>query len=87
MFDKYHLKRLEVFGSAARGELAPGSDIDLLVTPADNTSVAELLDMAGEAEELVGRRVDFVIRSRVEASPNPYARQHILDNALLLHGS
>jgi predicted nucleotidyltransferase len=28
---KYHVRRLGLFGSAARGELTPESDVDLLV--------------------------------------------------------
>jgi uncharacterized protein len=55
--------RLEIFGSAARGHTRPGSDVDLLVTLDDSApvSVAELLEMAGEAEEIVGAPVDFVL--------------------------
>ena len=33
-------------------------------------STSELLDMAGEAEELIGRPVDFVLRPSLEKSPN-----------------
>ncbi len=31
LVQKYHIRRLFLFGSAARGELGPGSDIDLIV--------------------------------------------------------
>lgn len=78
-----------MFGSAARGEMGPGSDVDLLVTLDDSTpvSTAELLEMAGEAEELVGLPVDFVLRRSLEASPNRFAREHILATAVCLYGS
>jgi len=54
--EKHRIQRLDVFGSAARGEAGPGSDVDLLVTLDESSpvSVAELLEMAGEAEEVVG---------------------------------
>jgi predicted nucleotidyltransferase len=86
--DKYHIRRLEVFGSAATGEASPSSDVDLLVTLAESASVstAELLEMAGEAEELVGRPVDFVLRHSLEKSPNRFAREHILATAVCLYG-
>ena len=70
----------------ARGLAAPRSDVDLLVTLDESApvSTAELLEMAGEAEELVGRPVDFVLRQSLEKSPNRYAREHILATAVCL---
>ena len=65
------------------------SDVDMLVTTDESTppSTAELLDMAGEAEELVGAPVDFVLRHSLEKSPNHYAREHILATAVCVYGS
>lgn len=85
---RHGLRRLEVFGSAARGLATPGSDIDLLVTLADPAAVGadELFEMAGEAEELLGRPVDFVLRDRLEVSPNRFAREQILSTAVTLYG-
>jgi predicted nucleotidyltransferase len=83
---KYSISRLEVFGSAARGETSPESDVDLLVTLSRPVSTAELLEMAGEAEEVVGVPVDFVLRPSLEASRNRFAREHILSTAVCLHG-
>jgi len=87
--EKHHIRRLEVFGSAACGQTSPGSDVDLLVTLDESmpVSTAELLEMAGEAEELVGRRVDFVLRPSLEKSPNRFAREHILATAVCFYGN
>ena len=87
--EKHHIRRLDVFGSAASGQALPSSDVDLLVTLAETTSLstAELLEMAGEAEELVGRPVDFVLRHSLEKSPNRFAREHILATAVCLYGN
>ena len=87
--EKHHILRLEVFGSAARGQTTPDSDVDLLVTFDESApvSTADLLEMAGEAEELVGRPVDFVLRPSLEKSPNRFAREHILATAVSLYGS
>ena len=84
---KHRIRRMDVFGSAARGETGPGSDVDLLVTLDESlpASTAELLEMAGEAEELVGRPVDFVLRSSIEKSPNRFAREHILSTAVCVY--
>jgi len=87
--ERHHICRLEVFGSAARGQAKPSSDVDLLVTFDESVrvSTAELLEMAGEAEELVGRPVDFVLRQSLEKSPNRFAREHILATAVRLYGT
>jgi predicted nucleotidyltransferase len=87
--EKHHIRRLEVFGSAASGATKPSSDLDLLVTFDESApvSTAELLEMAGEAEELVGRPVDFVLRASLERSRNRFAREHILATAVCLYGN
>lgn len=69
--------------------MVPGSDVDLLVTLDASilTSANDLLEMAGEAEELVGTPVDFVLRSSLEKSSNHYARDHILSSAVCLYAA
>jgi predicted nucleotidyltransferase len=83
------IRRLEVFGSAARGPAGSGSDVDLLVTLDESLPISsgELLEMAGEAEELVGASVDFVLRRSLEKSPNRFAREHILSTAVCIYGN
>jgi predicted nucleotidyltransferase len=62
--------------------------VDLLVTfdEASHVSTADLLEIAGEAGELVGRPVDFVLRPSIENSPNRFAREQILSNAVCVYG-
>ena len=83
--EKHHIRRLEVFGSVARGQARPGSDLDLLVTIDGPVSTAALLEMAGEAEELVGTPVDFVLRRSLEQSRNQFACEHILSSAVCVY--
>ncbi|MGD0947166.1 MAG: nucleotidyltransferase domain-containing protein [Candidatus Binatia bacterium] len=87
--EKYRIRRLEVFGSVARGQASSDSDVDLLVTLDESVpvSTAELLEMAGEVEELVGAPVDFVLRRPLEHSRNRYTREHILGTAVCVYGS
>lgn len=87
--EKHDIRRLEIFGSAARGQATGASDFDLLATldVCAPVSTAELLEMAGEAEELIGHPVDFVLRSSLEKSPNRSAREHILSTAVCVYGS
>ncbi len=84
----HRLRHLAVFGSFSRGEQQAHSDIDLLATLENPATVPadELFEMAGEAEELLGRPVEFVLRDRHEASPNNMAREHILATAVTVYG-
>ena len=59
---RYHVRELSVFGSAARDEMRPDSDIDLLVEFMPEARV-DLFDHAGlmlDLSQLIGRRVDLV---------------------------
>jgi uncharacterized protein len=84
---KHRIQRLDIFGSAARGDANKSSDVDLLVDFADaaNVSTTDLLEMAGEAEELVGAPVDFVVRSSLKSSANNFAKEAILDSSICLY--
>ncbi len=58
-----------LFGSAARGEGAPGSDVDVLVEMEDS-SLGRVADLGAKLEALLGRRVDVVTREEAEAAPH-----------------
>ena len=51
---------VHVFGSVARGEDGPESDVDLLVSLRDGTNLFDLVEMERELERLLGCRVDVV---------------------------
>jgi len=76
------VERVELFGSAARGDLTSYSDVDILVTPSPEASRHDLFIMAAEVEEALGRPVDFLIRSDVEAMKNVEAKDLILKSAV-----
>jgi uncharacterized protein len=59
---RYQVKELAVFGSAARGDARPGSDIDLLVDflPQARISLLGHSAMERELSALLGRKVDLV---------------------------
>ena len=53
-------ERVILFGSHARGEAGPDSDVDFLVTfPADK-SIFELVGLWLDLKELMGREVDLI---------------------------
>ena len=79
------VKRVELFGSAARGEMTSDSDVDILVTPSPEATRHDLFIMAAEVEDALGRPVDFLIRSDVEAMKNVEARDLILKSAVAVY--
>jgi len=51
---------IKVFGSVARGDDAPGSDLDLLVRFAPGASLFDQVELGQELEEALGVGVDVV---------------------------
>ena len=71
---RYGLRSLAVFGSMARGDDHPGSDVDLLVTFEGPATFDRYMGLKLELEDLLGRPVDLgtpqtlrpELRARVE---------------------
>ena len=68
---------VRVFGSRARGDARPDSDLDLLVRFEDGRSLLDLVGMKLALEELLGVRVDVV----TERSLSRYIRDRVLAEA------
>ena len=77
LFDRYPLLRLGIFGSVARGEAGPDSDVDILVEFAEPVGF-EIADLALELEELLGRNVDLVSRKAIRDRVLPYVERDVL---------
>ena len=75
---RFHVRRLDIFGSAARGDFDPArSDLDFVVEfePDHPLGGFEIYFWLKEAlEALFGRKVDLVSQGAVE---NPYLRKSI----------
>lgn len=71
---------VRVFGSVARGEARPDSDINFLVDCGTNPSPFFPGGLLMDLEELLGRRVDIV----TERGLHPYLRDKILNEAVAL---
>ncbi len=56
---QFHVIRAGVFGSTARGEDAPGSDIDLIVDFAPDAE-KDLIRLAEQLSAIIGMSVDVV---------------------------
>jgi predicted nucleotidyltransferase len=74
---RYRVRRLGVFGSAARGDLTESSDVDLLVEfeKGAETSLFDMVHLQEELSRLFGRKVDLATPAILE---NPYRRHAVL---------
>ena len=86
---EWKISRLELFGSVLRDDFGPTSDVDVLVTfePDSHWSLLDLVRMERQLSERLGRRVDLVERSDVEASDNYIRRREILRSAEALYAA
>jgi uncharacterized protein len=77
---KHGAQHIRIFGSLARGEAGPQSDIDLLVDKGAETTPWFPAGLLLELEEMLGRDVDVV----TENGLSPYLRERILQEAVPL---
>jgi predicted nucleotidyltransferase len=71
---RLHVTRIGVFGSVARGESRPDSDIDVLVEMSGEGDLFDLVAVKRLLESEFGRRVDVVTRGGLR----PDARDAVL---------
>lgn len=80
-------KELRVFGSVARREDSPDSDVDFLVTLEDNASLSDHMGLRRDLKVLLGRHVDLVtMRALMTAQSGVgfHCRDRILREARLV---
>jgi predicted nucleotidyltransferase len=84
---RWRICELALFGSAARTDFGPHSDVDLLATFADDAdwSLLDGVRMSQELEQLLGRPVDLISRRAVERSTNQLRRDEILAGAHVIY--
>jgi predicted nucleotidyltransferase len=71
---------IRLFGSAARGEAGPSSDVDLLVEMRPDHSPWFPAGLVADLEELLGKRVHVVTVTAL----HPYIRERVLQGAVPL---
>ncbi|HEX5270941.1 MAG TPA: nucleotidyltransferase family protein [Gemmataceae bacterium] len=77
---QYGIRRVRIFGSVARGEERPESDVDVLVQFEPGRSLLDQVGFGQDLEELLGRRIDVVS----EGGISPYLEAIILREAVPL---
>ena len=70
-----------IFGSFARGEETPKSDIDVLVTLPSGSSLLDLVDIKNAIEEKTHRRADVLTYKSI----HPSLRERILNERKVIY--
>ena len=77
---RHGARSLRIFGSTARGDARPDSDVDVLVELEPGRSLLDLVAIKQDLEDALGRPVDVV----TERALSPYLRQRVLEDAVPL---
>ncbi len=77
---RHGVRDVRVFGSQARGEGGPTSDLDLLIRLESGRGFDDLLGFCDDVEAALGQRVDVV----TEDGLSPYIRDRVLGEAIPL---
>ena len=75
---RFGVRSLAVFGSVARDEARPESDVDILVEFGEPVGLFEVVRLQTHLQELLGRQVDLVTRDALR----PTMRDQILNEAV-----
>jgi hypothetical protein len=82
---RYGILELSLFGSAVRGEMRPGSDIDVMVEfdPSARIGLIRFESLSKELEALIGRKVDLVTKRGLK----PWIRPQVLKEARVIYAA
>jgi predicted nucleotidyltransferase len=75
---RHGARNVRIFGSVARGEAGPDSDIDFLVEMESGRSLFDLIDLEDDIAAVVNRRFDLV----TEGGLNRYMKDEVLAQAV-----
>ncbi|MBW3582517.1 MAG: nucleotidyltransferase family protein [Euryarchaeota archaeon] len=75
---RHKARNVRVFGSVARGEAGPRSDIDLVVRMEPDATLFDLIALERDLQEMLGQKVQVIS----EAGLKSWARDRILDEAV-----
>jgi len=76
--DSFGVKSLAIFGSVARNEATPKSDIDILVEFHGRATFKQYMRLKFFLEELLGCSVDLVTPKSIKPRMRPYVEKEAL---------
>ena len=87
--ERWQVVEFALFGSVLRKDFHQNSDVDILITFANDAqpTLFTLSEMSDELEALLGRPVDLLTRKGVEQSENYLRKNAILDSAQVIYAT
>ncbi len=79
--NKYHVAQIGIFGSYARGEQGPDSDLDLLITFSEPVGLITFLELEQHLEQVLGVKVDLTTKAALK----PNIGERILKEVKYVH--
>jgi predicted nucleotidyltransferase len=83
---KWKIAEFALFGSVLRDDFRPDSDVDVLISFADDAdwSLFDWVDMIDELKVIFGREIDLVEKDTLR---NPFRRRAILNNNEVIYAA
>ncbi len=78
---KHGIKKILVFGSYARNEATPKSDLDLIVEFPEGTSLLDHVGIEIELSESLNMKIDLLSRNGI----SPYIKNQVLKEAIVIY--
>ena len=78
---KHGIKRILVFGSYARNEATPTSDLDLIVDFPEGTSLLDHVGIEIELSEALNMKIVLLSRNGI----SPYIKDNVLKEAIVIY--
>ena len=83
---RYDVRQAYLFGSFARGNQTPDSDIDLRLACGDSMTFGTLYELSLELEEKLGRKVD-IVTNPPEHMRHPFRKNFKQDEVCIYEAS
>jgi predicted nucleotidyltransferase len=77
VLEEYEVGYAGVFGSVARGDDSPESDVDIVVSMSRPVGVYRFMELKERLEQVLGRKVDLVSRRAVNKYIRPYMERDV----------
>ncbi len=78
---KHGIKKILVFGSYARNEATPKSDLDLIVEFPEGTSLLDHVGIEIELSEALNMKIDLLSQNGI----SPYIKNQVLKEAIVIY--
>jgi uncharacterized protein len=79
LVEQHHVSGISIFGSYARSEQKPESDLDILVSFSELPSLFEFINIQNYLSDVLDKNVDLVIREDLKPNISPIVLAEKID--------